>query len=126
MGYVKVRDSTKPVCHLIGTKTVPHEAGFPYTDKGVSCSDGLDGVIPGTKTGTVNWKKVGTYTLTYTATDSNGNEAIKVTRHVQVRDILKPVIGLKYKSDGKYFHVGSSEDTAPLHDGTVVSNPAGK
>merc|ERR1711939_550302 len=123
--YVTVQDTTKPVCALKGAKTVTHEAGFKYSDKGVVCKDSFQGQVKAKRSSNVNYKKVGTYTVTYTATDSSGNQAASVSRKVVIRDTLKPVIGLKYGAGKKYFHVSDSTDTATLHDGSKVTNPAG-
>jgi len=122
--YITTVDTTKPVCKLVGSSSVTHEAGFTYSDKGVVCKDSLDGVVKSTVSGSVDTKKVGTYYVRYTAKDAQGNKAATVTRKIVIRDTLKPVIGLNYNN--KVFHVSDSTDTATLHDGRKVVNPAGK
>lgn len=135
--YVSVVDTTKPTCKAVSSGT--HEAGFAYTDKGTTCQDNIDGAI--TKdcaalkvkrnckwtrgVDSVNVKVPGKYTISYQAIDKSGNVGAKTYRYVTVVDTLKPVIALKYKAGGNYFHVGDSSDTGKLHDGTVVKNPAG-
>jgi hypothetical protein len=122
--YITVEDTTKPVCKLIGSAKVTHEAGFAYNDKGATCKDSLDGMVPTIlSSNNVNHAKVGTYYVKYTAKDAAGNQANTVTREVVIVDTLRPVIGLKYEN-GPYFHVSDASDTAKLHDGSTVKNPA--
>merc|ERR1712100_607823 len=135
--YVHVVDTTKPTCKKVSSGT--HEAGFLYTDKGNTCHDNIDGLIirdcaklkvkrscMWTRgVSSVNVKVPGKYTISYQAIDTAGNVGAKSFRYVTVVDTLKPVIALKYKANGNYFHVGDSSDTGKLHDGTVVKNPAG-
>ncbi len=84
-------DRTPPVITLVGSATVNHEQGTPYSDPGATASDaGISvTVITSGSVGT----GAGTYTLTYTATDSAGNTAT-ATRTVTVADTLAPVITL--------------------------------
>merc|ERR1712070_410243 len=63
----------------------------------------------------IDVEAVGTYTITYTATDESSNHCLKdvnknPTRTVVVADTLKPVIGLKY--GGKLIHDSKSEQTS--------------
>ena len=60
---------------------------------GATAFDAEDGVIPVTSTGTVNTMLVGTYTITYTVTDSNSN-IVTATRTINVVDTTSPVIVL--------------------------------
>ena len=59
------------------------ELGSTYTDAGASATDTVDGSVDVVITGSVDTAAAGTYTLTYTATDSAGNEASQ-TRNVTV------------------------------------------
>jgi len=68
-------DTTAPVITLTGSATINIEQGAIYTDAGATASDAVDGVITVITTGTVNSNTVGTYTITYTATDESGNQA---------------------------------------------------
>ena len=80
---VTVADTIAPVITLAGDATVEIELGSTYTDAGASATDTVDGSIDVVITGSVDTAAAGTYTLTYTATDSAGNEASQ-TRNVTV------------------------------------------
>jgi endoglucanase Acf2 len=77
-----VADTTAPVISLVGAASVTHEQGTPYSDPGASATDTVDGAVAVVTTGSVD-DAVGTYALTYTATDAAGNEAT-ATRTVVV------------------------------------------
>lgn len=106
---VIVRDTTDPVCKLVGDSTVSIEASFPYSDAGANCVDNIDGVRTVIKTGDVNVEAAGTYHVTYTATDLSKNHAQQQVRTVVVEDTLKPVIALKF--GGSVIHKSGAEDT---------------
>jgi hypothetical protein len=63
--------------------------GGTYTDAGATATD-ASGPVDVVSTGTVDPDTVGTYTITYTATDPSGNEATD-TRTVNVSDTTAPV-----------------------------------
>ena len=88
---VNVVDTTAPVITVTGDNPVTVELGSTYTDAGATASD-LSGDITVTTTGTVDADTVGTYTLTYNASDASGNAATAVTRTVNVVDTTAPVI----------------------------------
>jgi predicted outer membrane repeat protein len=90
---VKVVDTTPPVITLTGATSVVVECGSGYSDAGALAMDACDGSVPVTTSGSVSGAK-GTYTITYTATDSSGNKAI-ATRTVTITDTTSPVITLK-------------------------------
>lgn len=79
-------DTTKPIITLIGDATINLTIGDPYTDKGATANDNLDGNITSkiVKAGTVNTAVAGTYTITYDVTDLAGNTAVRVSRSVIV------------------------------------------
>jgi len=77
-------DSTPPVITLKGASTVTLTQGQRFTDPGADATDTVDGEVEVIVTGTVNTAAVGSYTLTYTAKDAVGNNAIAVTRTVNV------------------------------------------
>ena len=83
---VTVVDTTAPVITVTsGTDTV--EMGSTWTDAGAT-ADGGETV---TSSGTVDTSTVGTYTITYSATDAEGNTGT-ATRTVTVVDTTAPVI----------------------------------
>jgi len=71
---VIVADTTAPAITLVGAASITHEQGTPFTDPGASAMDTVDGSVTVVTTGSVD-DAVGTYTLTYTATDVAGNSA---------------------------------------------------
>lgn len=76
-------DKEAPVITLKGTAIVTLTVGNTYTEPGATCVDNKDTTCTVVVSGTVNTAVVGTYTVTYTATDSAGNKSVK-TRTVNV------------------------------------------
>ncbi|MFF2289341.1 immunoglobulin-like domain-containing protein [Peribacillus butanolivorans] len=78
-------DSTKPVISGAKDKTISYNSEF-NPKSGVTAKDNLDGSLTSKLkiTGTVNTKKKGTYTLTYTVTDKSKNKA-EVIRKITVK-----------------------------------------
>ncbi|MDC0264697.1 DUF5011 domain-containing protein, partial [Verrucomicrobia bacterium] len=91
---VHVVDQQGPVITLNGDASVNHEAGTVYADAGATATDNVDGPVTVITEGSVNVNTAGTYTLTYSTTDSEGNEATPLTRTVVVADTTPPVITL--------------------------------
>ena len=82
---IVVADAVPPLIDLNGLAVVLHERGSKYADPGALCIDDVDG----NKTLTadkrdVRPKKLGNYTITYSCSDSAGNEAEPATRTVVV------------------------------------------
>lgn len=75
---VNVVDTTPPVISLTGAASVVHEAGTSYSDAGATATDGIEGDLSGSITvvNTVNTTTVGSYTVTYSVSDSRGNAAL--------------------------------------------------
>jgi hypothetical protein len=97
IGYINViEDTTVPVITLLGDETVTIEVGTAYTDAGATALDNYDGDLTSiiVVTGSVDTNTVGTYTISYDVTDTNGNVATTVTRTVNVVDTTVPVITL--------------------------------
>ncbi len=93
---VIVRDTTAPVITLNGEDEVTLECGVDtYTELGAVVQDICDANVE-LKIGgdPVDLTKLGTYVVTYNATDANGNVADEVTRTVTVVDTTAPVIRL--------------------------------
>ena len=93
---VNVVDTTKPVLHLSGPSSVDVEVKTSYTDAGATATDNYDdaSVITAnvTSEGSVDLTKVGSYTIIYDVTDSEGNKADSIQRIVNVVDTTAPVI----------------------------------
>ena len=75
-------DNIPPVITVTGASSVDHQQGSVYRDEGASAVDSVDGFVTPQTSGTVG-DAVGTYTITYTATDNAGNSA-SATRIVTV------------------------------------------
>ncbi|PKG83071.1 hypothetical protein CXF85_12040 [Colwellia sp. 75C3] len=93
---VNVVDDIAPVLVLNGVTPFSHNAGDDYADLGAVVSDNLDDAssITITTTDEVNAAVIGSYTVTYTATDAAGNVATPLIRTVNIEDLAGPVITL--------------------------------
>jgi hypothetical protein len=93
--WIKVVDTGLPVITLIGGDTILWDVFVQYVEAGAKVTDNY------CKTG-LQWQVdtfpptnvLANYTLTYTASDCQGNQAVPVTRVVKVVDRQKPVIEL--------------------------------
>jgi Cu/Ag efflux protein CusF len=86
---VNVVDTTAPVITITGDNPATVELGETYSDAGATATD-LDTVLVSVS-GTVDVGVVGSYTITYTATDASGNTATAI-RTVNVVDTTAPVV----------------------------------
>jgi Domain of unknown function (DUF5011)/HYR domain/Domain of unknown function DUF11 len=106
---VNVVDDSPPQITLVGddpttdeleTQELTHECHTPFTDPGATAHDACDGAATLIVTSDVDPNTVGTYTITYTATDAQGTPdtsddlVATLTRTVHVVDTTKPVIAL--------------------------------
>lgn len=75
-----------PVLTLLGANPMTVTQGTTFTDPGATASDPEDGDITAriVKTGTVDTNILGTYVITYNASDTQGNAAAPITRTVSV------------------------------------------
>jgi len=89
---VIVQDTTKPVITLTGPDTIYIEYQTTYADEGATFTDNYDSAGNAVSSNDINNLILGTYTITYTYTDSSGNTADPVTRTVIVRDTLSPIV----------------------------------
>ena len=82
---VSVKDLTGPVITLSGEKDLYIKVGSSYSEPGYSAIDNLDGDVTAKVqvSGSVDTSKMGSNTITYTATDANGNTTTE-TRYVFV------------------------------------------
>lgn len=76
-------DTTPPVITINGINPTSVIVGFSYTDAGATAVDNNDGDVSVVTSGTVSTDTIGSYTLTYSATDSANNTAT-ATRTVNV------------------------------------------
>ena len=94
---VDVVDTTALVITLVGGNPQTIEVGSPYVELGATASDNYDGDITGSiiiDATAVDTSVIGSYSVTYDATDSSGNAAMQVIRTVDVVDTTIPVITL--------------------------------
>lgn len=95
---VNVVDTTVPEITLIGDELIKIIVGTEYEDAGASAEDNYDGDITTeiNTTNEVDFNTIGTYTIRYNVSDSSGNDAIEVSRIVEVLppDTEAPVITL--------------------------------
>ena len=84
------KDTEVPVITVLGDNPAIVELGATYTDAGATATDNSGSAVI-TSSGAVDTSTVGTYTITYTATDPSGNSSF-ATRTVNVVDTTAPVI----------------------------------
>ena len=90
---VHVVDTTAPTITLNGSDPMTVECHTQFNDPGATATDGCEGPVAVTVSGTVDANTPGTYTITYAATDTHNNPATK-TRTVVVSDTTAPDITL--------------------------------
>lgn len=101
-----------PRITLTGNSNIQVDYGSAYTDAGATAVDEQGNDVTVSTTGSVNTNVVGTYTITYDATDSAGNSAEQLTRTVEVLvDSLPPVITL------------NGDSTVTVTQGDVYTDP---
>ena len=83
-GNLGLGDAVPPQITLNGEASVSIPANSVYTDAGATAEDNIDGAVTPVATSTVNTTVVGSYTVTYNATDRAGNAATPVVRTVTV------------------------------------------
>lgn len=88
---IKYSDPVPPEIILAGDTQITIQAGNTYTEPGYTATDNVDGDITDKVQveGSVNTNRAGTYTITYSVTDSYGNTT-KVTRTVTVKAASQP------------------------------------
>lgn len=93
---IVVLDKTAPVITLNGSTPMTIEQCDNFTDPGAVATDAVDGNLTTAiiTTGSVDASKTGTYTLTYTISDAQGNVA-SLDRVVNVVDTKNPGIYLR-------------------------------
>ena len=98
-------DHEGPDIKLKGESTIEIEKGSTYNDQGIeSIIDNTDGKMDTSKVtvdGSVNTKKIGTYTITYTVVDSFENKST-VKRVVKVIQTLNKVVSSDTDKDNLY------------------------
>ncbi|NNF65558.1 MAG: DUF5011 domain-containing protein [Acidimicrobiia bacterium] len=125
---VKVIDTTKPKIVLKGADPQTIEAGGAYVELGATAADNdtsfAASAVPDASG--VDASRPGTYTVTYSVSDSSGNSANPAVRTVNVVDTTKPVITLQganpqnIETGNPYVELGA---TATDNDATFTASP---
>ncbi len=124
-------DTTLPLITLSGSSTVTQEAKGIYVDRGAIASDTLDGNLTGKvkSVSTVNTDAVGSYSVTYSVSDANGNAAVEVARVVNVVDTTPPVItllgGATIQNEALAEFIDPGVNVVDLVDGNLVPTITG-
>jgi endo-1,4-beta-xylanase len=84
--------NSPPVITAQGPLSVTTECALPYSDAGATALDACDPTTSVSTKNGVNTSVVGSYIVTYNATDSAGGKATPVVRTVQVVDTTPPVV----------------------------------
>ncbi|MDA8605111.1 DUF5011 domain-containing protein, partial [Gammaproteobacteria bacterium] len=84
-------DNVPPVIAINGNNPATVELGTTYSDAGATANDAFHGTTSVTSTGSVDTSVVGSYTISYSATDLDGNTAT-ASRTVNVVDTTAPVV----------------------------------
>lgn len=117
-------DTTKPVITLKGASSLELTKGTAYTELGATATDDRDGTVTVTTSGSVDVNTVGTYTITYKAKDSAGNEAV-ATRTIKIvlppKNNLKVTLKTTEKIAGYEVHLKFTNDT-PIQSTVVMDN----
>jgi uncharacterized repeat protein (TIGR01451 family) len=85
-------DASAPTIQILGANPMTVECHTSFTDPGATAHDACAGDFAATASGTVLPNVVGTYVITYSATDPSGFSATPVTRTVNVVDTTNPVV----------------------------------
>ncbi len=96
MRTVTIQDRTVPVIILTGSNPINLTMGGTYLESGAIATDNVDGDISGSIviSGAVNMDAVGSYTVRYNVSDAAENDAVEVTRTVNIMDGAVPEITL--------------------------------
>lgn len=90
-------DTNPPVITVLGDNPATINQGEAYTDAGATAEDAVDGSVEVTSEGSVDTQTVGTYTITYRASDASGNQAtaqreVDVVAVEEATDTTPPII----------------------------------
>ena len=88
-----IQENSQPTISLVGSSTINLEVGDSFTDSGATAEDNEDGdLTPSIITlGSIDTSVVGTYTVTYTVSDSASN-TVSVARTVSVNEAVVTII----------------------------------
>lgn len=84
-------DTVAPVITINGSSNIEITEGDSYSDLGATAIDNIDGTVSVTVSGSVDNSTIGTYTITYSATDKAGNTSTKI-RTIDVIAMQMPIV----------------------------------
>ena len=110
---VIVRDTEPPVVTLVGGDTLYVKVFTSFKDSGVHVSDNYDSDVTVDLVGEdlVDTSKLGTYLLSYSATDSSGNRSEEIPRVIIVIDDTPPEITILGSDTVRIFVNGVFRDS---------------
>ncbi len=111
-------DTTAPVITILGNTTETVLVGATYLDAGATASDNIDGAVSVTTSGSVDTDTIGSYTITYSATDKSNNTST-LTRTINV--VAPPPAPLNTITISTDTTLGAGEYN---YDNLVVTNNA--
>jgi hypothetical protein len=120
-------DNVPPVITINGDNPATVELGATYSDAGATANDAFHGSTAVTSSSNVDTSVVGSYTVTYTATDLDNNTAT-ATRTVNVVDTTAPIVTVTGDNPATVELGGSYTDagaTATDLSGTVTVTSSG-
>ena len=91
-----IHDTIPPVITLNGASEITLSTGESYSEEGATATDNVDGTLLVSISGSVDTSTEGTYTLTYRATDLDGNEATVIRTVIVETIVYEEVEGLNY------------------------------
>jgi len=96
---VEVKDTLAPTIAMVGSDTLTFDVFTTYVEPTPVVTDNFyaANTLTYNATGSFNRNKIGTYVITYTASDNSGNTAIR-HRVIKIVDREKPVLTLKDNS----------------------------
>lgn len=111
---VPVEDITAPIITLIGDATINLAFGATYSEQGVTVTDNVDTNLSATTSGSVDINTAGTYIITYSATDTVGNETTLTRTVIIAEEIISPSI-----TEGYIFHSTNDDSYSMQYWGDV-------
>lgn len=120
---ITVQDSISPVIDLLGQDTLYLDITSTYVDLGVTCTDNYDATCNVLiDASTVDVTQVGTYSVTYTATDDSLNPSV-LTRTVIIENHNDRILPIP--TDDVIYHIVDQPWIYPLlyipHEGTYTA-----
>ena len=92
---VIVSETTSPIISLIGDDIIYINYGDSYNELGANCTDNYDTTcVVIIDDSNVDETTIGTYSVLYNTTDTEGNVALEIIREVVVSDNESPIISL--------------------------------